>query len=373
MAKLLLLLFFIIAGLTGWFYFFKYNHNLPVSQQVVEALPVLKAPQIPEIPSLIKPTPIPIDVPVAKTLPTDYWISQTFNNCGPASLSMDLYFYGIKVSQGELGQSLRPYQVANGDNDDKSVTLDELAKKGEEYGFVSFHRPNGNIDMIKKFISIGIPVIAETLTHMNEDIGHYRVVKGFDESRKVLIQDDSLQGKNLTYTYDDFNALWETFNYEYLVLIPKDKQALAEQILGEDKDFKTSWKKAAEVAKAKFSTSPSDTYAGFNISIALYNIGDYSGSAKAFEQVEARLTFRTLWYQIEPIEAYYQLGNYKKVFEITDKILNNGNKAFSELYIIRGNIYLKQGRKDLAKQEFEKAVLYNKNLKEAEDALKSVN
>lgn len=370
MSRLVLLLFLILAGLTGWFYFFKYNHNVPVTQQIVKALPALN--NTPQIPILIKPTPIPIDVPVTKTLPTDYWVSQSFNNCGPASLSMDLYFYGIKVSQQELGQALRPYQVVNGDNDDKSVTLDEMAKKGEEYGFVSFHRPNGNINMIKQFISIGIPVIAETLSHTYDDIGHYRVVKGFDENRKVLIQDDSLQGKNLSYTYDEFNSLWEPYNYEYLVLIPKDKVVVAEQILGEDKDLKTSWTKAAENAKAKLKTSPNDTYAGFNLSIALYNIGDYTGSVKAFEQVESKLTFRTLWYQIEPIEAYYQLGNFARVFEITDRILTTGNRAFSELYIIRGNIYLKQGKKDLAKQEFEKAVLYNKNLKEAIDALKSV-
>lgn len=105
--------------------------------------------------------------------------------------------------------------------------------------------------------------------------------------------------------------------------------------------------------------------------MAYYNIGEYQKSVTEFEKVENRLPFRTLWYQIEPIQAYYELGNYERVFQITDKVLNYHNKAFSELYLIRGQIYnseavsssayLKEDEKDLAKKEFEKAILYNKN------------
>src|SRR3989344_5205000 len=44
---------------------------------------------------------------------------QTFNNCGPATLSMILSFYGRDVSQKELGEQMRPYQISSGDNDEK--------------------------------------------------------------------------------------------------------------------------------------------------------------------------------------------------------------------------------------------------------------
>jgi len=361
--KILALILIFILGVSAWFYIFRYNRDLKLYQQ----LPEIKVPQI-----FPTPTPSTSGLPTAKTLSNDYHVFQTFNNCGPASLSMTLSYLGINKSQTELGQELRPYQVASGDNDDKSVTLDEMAGKAEELGFVAYHRPNGNMDLIKQFIANDIPVITRTWTKPNEDIGHFRVVKGYDNTRGVLIQDDSLQGKNLKFTYADFDVLWKKFNYEYLVIIPKAKQKTAGQIIGEDINLKTAWTKAAENFRKTLQDDPNDIDARFNLSVALYNIGDYSGSVREFEKVEAQLPFRTLWYQIEPIQAYFNLGNYQRVFEISDHILNNGNRAYSELYIIRGNIYLKQGNKEAARQEFEKAVIYNENLKAARDALNNL-
>jgi len=308
--------------------------------------------------------------PQSKILPNNYHIFQSFNNCGPAALSMALSYYGINVSQQVLGQSLRPYQVPGGNNDDKSVTLEELAEKSKEYGFIPYHRPNGNIDLIKLFITYDIPIVTRTWLKETEDIGHYRVVKGYDGD--FLIQDDSLQGKNLRYSADQFNAIWKKFNYEYLVLVPKEKIEIAEAILGENLDLKKSWQKAVEISQNQLSQNPEDITARFNLSVAYYNMGDFKKSVEEFEKVENKLSFRTLWYQIEPILSFYELGNYERVFQITDKVLNYHNRAYSEAYLIRGNIYKRQGNIDLARMEFEKAVQYNRNLKAAQDALNNL-
>lgn len=322
------------------------------------------------------PTPTPKIVlqtpPPSKILANDYHIYQTFNNCGPAALSMALSYYGINESQQILGQALRPFQNAAGDNDDKSTTLDEMAEKSKDYGFVPYHRPNGNSDLIKLFIAYDIPVVARTWLKVTDDIGHYRVVKGYDDTTQEFIQDDSLQGKNLRYSYDDFDAIWKKFNYEYLVLVPQEKQEIAKAILGENADFKKAWENAVIVAQKEVDNNPSDIDARFNLSVALFNVGKFQQSTEEFEKVENQLPFRTLWYQIEPIEAYYELGNYDRVFAIIDKTLNPYNRAFSELYIIRGNIYKKQGNIEKARAEFEKAVFYNINLKEAQEALNSL-
>lgn len=316
---------------------------------------------------------VPVDLPTEKVLNNNYHIFQTFNNCGPAALSMALSYYGIKVSQQELGQALRPYQVPGGNNDDKSVTLEEVANQAKKYDLIPFLRPNGNIELIKKFIANDIPVITRTWLKPNDDIGHYRIVKGYDDSKGILIQDDSLQGKNLKYTYTDFNNLWKKFNYEYLVLVPAEKQQLAEAILADDLDYKTSWEKVVTAAKQQLATDPNDVDTRFNLSVAYHNIGDYQNSVTEYEKIANQLPFRTLWYQIEPIMAYYELGNYERVFAITDQILNNHNRAFSELYLIRGQIYLKQGNKAAAKQQFQQAVQYNLNLESAKTALDSVD
>lgn len=330
-----------------------------------------RTPVIPTNVPIPSPTPtITLIIPSqSKTLLNDYHIFQTFNNCGPVALSMALSYFGINESQENLGQILRPFQNAAGDNDDKSVTLEELGEKAREYNLIPYHRPNGNIEIIKLFITHDIPVIARTLTEANEDIGHYRVIKGYDDKTGEIIQDDSLQGKNLRYSYNEFNTLWEKFNFEYLVLVLKDKKDIAENILGHDKDEKTAWKNAVINAQKQLESDPNDIYSRFNLSVALYNTGEYQKSIEEFEKVESKLPFRTLWYQIEPILAYYKLGNFEKVFSMSDKILTNGNRAFSEIYIIRGNIYQKQGNIDFAKHEFENAVFYNKNLKSAQDTL----
>lgn len=312
---------------------------------------------------IINPSPSPKTLlqtpPESKILPNDYHVFQSFNNCGPAAMSMALSYYGINESQQKLGQELRPYQVPGGDNDDKSVTLEELAEKSKEYGLVPYHRPNGNIDLIKQFISYDIPVITRTWLKVNDDIGHYRVIKGYVGD--TIIQDDSLQGKNLKYSAQEFNDIWKKFNYEYLVLVPQEKQEIANAILGEDVDPKVAWQKALRQAQGIIQENPNDIDARFNLSVAYYNVGDFQKSVEEFEKVESQLPFRTLWYQIEPILAYYELGMYDRVFEITDRVLNYHNRAFSELYFIRGNIYLKQGNTNAAQQEFQKAVLYNQN------------
>jgi tetratricopeptide (TPR) repeat protein len=302
-----------------------------------------------------------LNIPETKILASNVYYHQTFNNCGPASLAMLLAYYNISETQDKLGQELRPYQHPRGNNDDKSVTLDELAEKAESYNLISYHRPNGNIDLIRKFIAQDIPVLTRTWLKANEDIGHYRIVKGYDDLTKELVQDDSLKDKNLRYSYEDFNDLWEKFNYEYLIFVPPEKRNMAETILGEDIDKKTAWQKAVDHAQKELLKNPNDIHARFNLSVAYYYVGDNEKSVAEFAKVEKQLSARTLWYQIEPIEAYYELKQYARVFSITDKILNNNNRAFSELYFLRGQIYLAQDKKEDAKNEFTKAVLYNSN------------
>jgi tetratricopeptide (TPR) repeat protein len=318
------------------------------------------------------PTPTLPETPTSYTIPIRLHVFQTFNNCGPASLSMQLSYFDINISQQEIGQKLRPYQNPAGDNDDKSVTLEELAKEAENYGLTPFHRPNGSVNILKKFIASNLPVVVRTWTKPGEDIGHYRVVRGYDDRTGEIIQDDSLQDKNLRFTYDYLLSIWQPFNFEYLVIVPQDKINIAKEILGEDVDQRVAWQKARKNLTALLNKDPNNLHNLFNMSVTEHNLGNYDESVKYFEQVERLLPFRTLWYQIEPIQAYQKLKQYDKVFELTEKILNNHNRAFSELYQIRAEVYLSQGNKDAARRELELAIYYNKNFKPAQEALEKI-
>ncbi len=204
------------------------------------------------------PTFSTIRLPEKMILEGGYQVFQSFNNCGPASLSMLLSYFDIYKSQEHLGEQLRPYQIANGDNDDKSVTMDEIAIKAKEFGLIAFHRPNGNIQLLKQFIASDIPVLTRTWLDQGEDIGHYRIVKGFDDTTWQIIQDDSFQNKNLRFSYPDFEELWKKFNYEYVVLVPKTKQSIAEKIIGENLDIQKSWTKAVDNSKQELDKDPDD-------------------------------------------------------------------------------------------------------------------
>jgi tetratricopeptide (TPR) repeat protein len=263
------------------------------------------------------------------------------------------------VNQQELGKDLRPYQYPPGNNDDKSVTLDELALKAIDLGFTVYHRPAGTIELIRQIVSQDIPVITRTWLHKGEDIGHYRVITGYDDATNEIIQDDSYQGAGLRFTYTDFLELWQAFNYEFLLIVPKQKQQSVELKLGSLKDSQEAWKQALLLAEQELNKNPDNIYSQFNQSVALYKNNQYQESVNVFEHIEHRLPDRMLWYQLEPIYAYYFLGDYDRVFEVTQEILEGGNRGNAELYYLLALIYNKQANQAMADKNVKWANTYN--------------
>lgn len=299
-------------------------------------------------------------------------VYQTFNNCGPATLSMALSWYGVNVSQQELGTVMRPYQNSQGDNDDKTIFTSEFVKWATNYNMQAVGRVNGDIELLKKFTANGIPVVVKTWLNLNDDIGHFRLIRGFDEEAGVIIQDDSYHGPNIKISYYDFLSMWQPFNYDYMVIYTPEMEDKVNAIMASEANEAIAWKNAFQRAEKEKELDPENVYTYFNIATAAFHLGDYQRSVSEFEKVENSLPRRMLWYQIEPILSYKELGNYDRVFSITDRILNNGNRAFSELYMIRGEIYLERGEGENAREQFEFALQYNENLKEAKEALSNL-
>ncbi len=350
------LLCFLLGAIGSFVFFFPIKPEAKIYNGIIQEI-------------LPSPTPTPTPLPTSYIISKKLHVFQTFNNCGPATLSMALSYNGINKSQKELGNILRPYQIAGGDNDDKSVTLIEVANQAKEYGLTTYLRPNGTIEKLKQLIANDIPVITRTWLKANEDIGHYRIVRGYNDSAEEILQDDSLQGNNLSYSYKDFEKLWLPFNYEYLVLVPADKKDLVEKILGEELTEKKAWENALVRVEAERDRDPQNWNLTFALSRIYYYLRDYKASISEFEKVENTISFRTLWYQIEPVLALYEDGQYDRVLTLTNKVLSNQNLAYSELYIIRGDIYEKKNDPNAARIEYEKAIRYNTNSREAKSRL----
>lgn len=329
-----------------------------------------------EIPIFIEsptPTPMPsietkIKQPVeSELLPEQKYVYQTYNNCGPATMSMLLDFYHINTSQQEVADQIRPYNNPKGYNDDKSVTLDEMAQYAVSKGLTTFKRPNGDIEKLKLFIANGIPVVTISWIDEKGGFGHYRIVKGYSELKRQVIEDDSIFGQSQPIGYDEFMRLWQVFNYDYLIIVPPDKIPLINAILKDELSEKTAYTNALKRA-----TNETSNYAIFNQSVNEFYLGNYQKSVSLYEQIASKLPYRLLWYQIEPLSAYLKTKNYDQVFLLSDQIFRSGNPSASEIYQLRGESYLEQGKKIEAKREFEKAVLYNKNYLPAIKALNSI-
>ncbi|MFN8424085.1 MAG: C39 family peptidase [Anaerolineae bacterium] len=132
---------------------------------------------------------------------------QTWNNCGPATISMALSVLGLDEGQAKAARRLKP------DPDDKNVSLDELARYAAERGAGTTLRYGGRVDTLATLAAAGYPVIVETWfePEPGDEMGHYRLVTGFDAARRALTMADSYLGPAITEPYERFDADWRAF------------------------------------------------------------------------------------------------------------------------------------------------------------------
>lgn len=358
-------IFSIMLGIFIAVTLFKGSIFMVTKQSVPPRLQAVSSPSsIPTTPTqavALKP------VPSQYQLAPSAYVSQSFNNCGPASLSMLLARNGKPISQVELAEKMRPLNNPNGGFDDKSVFPQEFVYTAKEYGFEALHRPHGNVEMVKTLLAHDIPVVVRTWLKLDDDIGHYRVVKGYTENG--FIHDDSYQGPNIQYSIQDFETMWKPYNYEYIIVYSKDKEEIVKAILKDDFDETTAWKNTYGQAQAAVYANSDDTYAIFDLAVASYHLGKYDETVRAYEQVASKISPHTLWYQIEPVQAYLKLKQYDKVLSTTSQVMNTGNRAYSEFNYLRGKSYAEQGMALDAQAEFAKAYEHNKNFDKVKEAM----
>lgn len=298
-------------------------------------------------------------------LPGAKWVAQTFNNCGPATTSMVLQYFGFNVSQNETKAKLRS------NPDDKNVFTYEIADYiRKDYGVESKLLYGGDIQLIKKLLANGFYVVIEDWLHPNEDIGHTTIIRGFDDEQGVLIADDSFIGINITYPYEQFSQTqWKAFNYEYLPVYKSGSEDLLKAIIGDAWDEKTMYQQTAQKARSEISLNERDVYAWFNLGTSLYALGDHEAAKEAFAKSRALgWPKRMLWYQIQPVQTLNALGDYQQALQLADIALWS-NDSFAEVHLEKAIAY--KGLRDTqkAREEVERALFFAPDLKPAGDFL----
>jgi len=338
-------------------------------------------PPAPDNPTAVQPTPLPSPLPTeAPMIPSPTFLLtgfrhnyQTWNNCGPATLTMDLSYYGWKGTQADAAAFLKP------DKEDKNVGPDEMAEFARSVlGLQALVRVNGTLDRLKALLVAGIPVIVETGYDPEPErlgwMGHYRLVVGYDDSQGSFLVLDTYRGSGdkgigLADPYDDLDQYWRHFNRTYiLVYRPEQAEAVA-HILGQDMDNGAMFTGALVRAQAEAAANPKDAFAWFNAGSSLVALGRYEEAAAAYDQARLLgLPWRMLWYQFGPFEAYYHVGRYDDVLALAEANLKV-TPYVEETFYYKGLVLQAQGDVKGARENFQLALRYNPNFRRAADAL----
>lgn len=292
---------------------------------------------------------------------THQW--QTWNNCGPATITTHMSYFGRTETQAEAALFLKP------NKEDKNVSPHQLADYARSSGIAAIMRQGGTIELLKTLLSNDLPVLAETwLTHDGDGLGHYRLITGYDDAAGQFTTSDSLNGPDFQVSYEQFDADWRVFNRLYLVVYPPEQAGLVAAIIGDDMDDTVMYTRLAAEARTETERNPEDAIAYFNYGEALTRLDRFEEASLAFDRArQLGLHWRRLWYQFTPFEAYYAVGRYQDVLDLTEATLK-GSGGLEEAYYYHGLALLATGQPG-AKEDFEAALEYNPLFKPAEEAL----
>lgn len=304
-----------------------------------------------------RPVPIEPKVEVAASpikveLPGAVWVPQTYNNCGPAATAMLLQYFGYYVSQVETKAKLR-----SGDSDTNVFTYEIAEYISEDFGLESKLLFGGDIERLKSLLANGVYIVVEDWLHPFEDIGHVLVIRGYDDQKGVLIADDSFVGVGVEYEYETFLAgQWKPFNFEYLPVYRADKEEVVKAIVGEDWDEGKMYEGAVAKNRALVEINSEDMYAWFNLGTSYYGLGEYKQAGEAFLRARSLgWPGRMLWYQIQPVQTFNELGQYELALELANEGLR-GNNSFAELHVEAARAYLGLGERERARSHVEAAL-----------------
>jgi tetratricopeptide (TPR) repeat protein len=301
--------------------------------------PTLPGPTDTPAPS---PTPTIIPTPLPETLVLNgikyEHQHNRWNYCGPANLSMALTYWGWDGNRDVVGEYVKP------SDKDKNVMPYEMEDFVETQtdGMSALVRMGGEIEMVKRMLAAGFPVVAEKGYYEYDYtgnlgwLGHYQFVNGYDNlAGEFIVQDTYVDGgQNFRISYEDFNAGWRSFNYTFIVVYPQDQENEVLAALGPWADPAWANQHALEIAQEEQGTLDGidQFFAQFNEGTSHVNLLQYVDAAAAFDRafgVYAELEednqrpYRMMWYQTWPYWAYYYSGRYQDVINLANTTLND--------------------------------------------------
>jgi hypothetical protein len=292
---------------------------------------------------------------------------QRWNNCGPVTVLMALSAFGIRLKQADVQAQLKP------DREDTNVTPEELARFARSQGLGAKVGYGGSRDLVRVLVRAGLPVIAEQWisVHGRGEMGHYRVVIGYDDAAQQFIAHDSYYGANRRYGYADFESMWRPFLGAYVIPYRPEQEGLVHAALGADWDEAAQWRRILAEREAAVAGGAADAWSFFTLGAARSRNGDHPGAVAAYDRAVAMgLPFRTFWYQFEYFKSLYETGQPDRIIALADKNLASmKGENLEESRYWRGLALRRLGREAEAQADLQKALQFNPLFGPAREAL----
>lgn len=242
---------------------------------------------------------------------------QTWNNCGPATISMATSYFGRPETQAQAAAFLKP------NPDDKNVTPDELVAYVRSLGLRGDNLCTGNMERLKRLLAIEVPSVISMWyePQPNDGMGHYRLVTGYDDEAGVFLFHDSYvaPGVNVRIPYDAFDEDWRVYSRAYLPVYAAEQAEAVAGIVEGDMDEGRLRQRGVAVAEREAAARPESAYSWFNLGTALTRVGWMGEAAQAFDRARRiGLPWRLLWYQHAPFEAYLAEGRFGDLLALSE-------------------------------------------------------
>ena len=301
---------------------------------------------------------------------------QTWNNCGPATITMALSYYGWRRDQAFAAERLKP------NREDKNVSPEELAAFVEaESNVKAIVRMGGTLDLLKLLVANEFPVVIETgaMFEAYDWIGHYRALIAYDDAYDVFFFFDSFLGvgdgaQGVSITYVDVDANWQAFNRTFIVVYQPQREPLLREIMGRYWNEEEAALIAFETAQLEARREPQNPFAWFNMGTSLVALERYQEAAAAFDQANrtGQLPWRMHWYQYGAFDAYFHVGRFDDVMSLV-RINQNNARELEETYYWQGRVQEAQGKPQAAAASYRRALGYNPRFDAARAALDTLN
>ncbi|GGL68281.1 hypothetical protein GCM10010840_02880 [Deinococcus aerolatus] len=153
-------------------------------------------------------------------------IRQSYNACGPASLTQVLRYYGLDADMRAVSRLTRP-------SDTSYMTAQAILDFAPRVGMEARLYAGGSLNTVRAAIRSGVPVIAlqTYVSPSGRPIPHWRVVVGYNDSTRQTYLMDPLLGY-VAMDYDDFTRVWADHRGQFALMYPPKLSATVKKVIG---------------------------------------------------------------------------------------------------------------------------------------------